>query len=244
VRMPWPHLSLGWRRLLFAVLVVILMALVLTSASVHAGLVRVLGRLEHFAMGRPGLAAILVVLFSALAADLAFISSWLVVPLAVVTWGPPEALVLVWGGWVAGGAVTYAIGRWFGPPVARWLGFSPLLARYEDQVSHRTPFVVAVLFQLALPSEVRGYLFGLGRYAFGRYLLSYALAELPFGIATVFLGEGLLQRRAALVVVMGLALLAMATWSAQILHRRLAAPIGGVSTVVPPDASDTPVLNS
>jgi hypothetical protein len=38
---------------------------------------------------------------------------------------------------------------------------------------------------------LRGYLFGLGRYPFGRYALSLALAELLFGIASVHLGVGI-----------------------------------------------------
>jgi len=162
-------------------------------------------------------------LFSGLAAMLAFVSSWLVVPLAVGTWGPTAALLLVWGGWLLGGAASYAVGRWFGPAAARWLGFAPLLARYEEQVSHRMPFILAFLFQLALPSEVRGYLFGLGRYAFGPYLLSLALAELPFGIATIFLGAGIVEGSFELVLAMGAALLLMSAWAAYALRRWLVA---------------------
>jgi uncharacterized membrane protein YdjX (TVP38/TMEM64 family) len=237
----WPHLSLGWGRVLFAISVIGLLTLALSSDAVHGALVRLLDRVGLIGTAHPGIAAALVVLFSGVAADVAFLSSWLVVPLAVAMWGPSGALLLVWGGWVMGGAATYAIGRYFGPPVARWLGLAPLLGRYQDQVSHRTPFVLAVLFQLALPSEVRGYLFGLGRYAFGRYLLSVALAELPFGVATVYLGEGLVQRRAPLVLLMGLTLLLMTAWSAQALHRRLAMVPGSQGAGVPARGSEVAV---
>lgn len=229
-----PHLSLGWRRLLFGIVLVGLLGFVASSESAHTVLLRFLDGVSRTAALHPGLAAILVVLFSAVAAMLAFVSSWLVVPLAVGTWGASRALLLVWGGWILGGAASYAIGRRFGRAAARWLGLGSLLARYEERVSHNTPFVLAFLFQLALPSEVRGYLFGLGRYAFGRYLLSLALAELPFGIATIYLGEGIVQGSLKLVIAMGAGLLLMSLWAGYALGRHLVArrrePDGVLST--------------
>jgi uncharacterized membrane protein YdjX (TVP38/TMEM64 family) len=221
VRDSVPHLSLGWRRLLFGVALVSLLGFVVSSQSAHAALLRFLDGVSRTAALHPGLAAILVVLFSGFAAMAAFVSSWLVVPLAVGTWGATVALLLVWGGWILGGAASYAIGRWFGPAAARYLGFGSLLARYEERVSHRTPFLLAFLFQLALPSEVRGYLFGLGRYAFGQYLLSLALAELPFGVATIYLGAGIVQGSLKLVAAMGAALVLMSVWAGYALRRRL-----------------------
>ena len=213
----------GWRRVLFGAALVVLLAYLVFSDTAHATLLRVLEGVNGVAAVHSGLAAVLVVLFSALAAMVAFLSSWLVVPFAIDTWGTLGGLFLIWGGWVLGGAASYAIGNRFGAPVVRWLGFSPLLARYEAWVSHHTPFALAFLFQLALPSEIRGYLFGLGRYPFGRYLLSLALAELPFGVGAVYLGRGIVQRRVTLVVVMGLALVVLSVWALHALHRRLAA---------------------
>lgn len=217
-----PHLSLGRRRILFGLALVALLAWVVSSQPAHTALLRLIDGVHRIAAPHPGLAAALVVAFSGVAAMVAFVSTWLVVPFAVTTWGRSGALLLVWGGWILGGAASYALGRAFGPAVARWLGFAPMLARYEDRVSHRTPFALALLLQLALPSEVRGLLFGLGRYGFGRYLLSLALAELPFGIATIYLGAGVVEGSVRLVVAMGLALLLMTVWAAHALHRRLA----------------------
>jgi uncharacterized membrane protein YdjX (TVP38/TMEM64 family) len=204
--------------------VVALVGFVLSSEAAHAALLRALDNVQQTAAARPRLAAALVVLFTGVAAMLAFVSSWLVIPFAVHTWGTSSALLLVWAGWLLGGAASYVIGRFLGAPVVRWLGFSRLLARYEERVSHRTPFTLALLFQLALPSELRGYLFGLGRYPFGRYMLSLALAELPFGIASVYLGAGIVQRRATLVLAMGLALVLMSASSLYLMHRRLTGP--------------------
>lgn len=216
------HLSLGWRRALFAGLVVGLLAFVLSSNAAHSALLRGLSAVERVAASHPGWAAALVVLVAALAAMLAFLSSWIVVPFAVYTWGPIGALLLLWIGWLLGGTASYTIGRVFGRPVVEWLGFGPLLARYEERVSSRTPFAFAFLFQLAVPSEVPGYLFGLGRYPYVRYLASLGLAELPYGFATVYLGAGIVQRRATMVLIIGSALMLLTGWAWFALHRRLA----------------------
>jgi len=217
-----PHLSLGWRRVLFAASVVGILAFILSSNAAHGTLLRSLSAVERVAALHPVWAAALVVLIAALAAMLAFLSSWVVVPFAVYTWGPTGALLLLWIGWLLGGTGSYVIGRVFGRPVVEWLGFRPLLARYEERVSRRTPFAFACLFQLAVPSEVPGYLFGLGRYPYVRYLASLGLAELPYGFATVYLGAGIVQRRTTMVLIIGSALMLFTGWAWLALHRRLA----------------------
>jgi uncharacterized membrane protein YdjX (TVP38/TMEM64 family) len=164
----------------------------------------------------------LVVAFSALAAMLAFVSSWIVVPFAVFTWGTTEALLLLWTGWLLGGAGTYAIGRLLGRPAVRWLVTAPALARYEDRISHHTPFGVVLLAQFALPSEIPGYLLGVVRYPFARYLGALAIVELTYGIATVYLGVGVVERRAAPVITAAAALVLATAWSAYTLGRRFA----------------------
>jgi uncharacterized membrane protein YdjX (TVP38/TMEM64 family) len=176
---------------------------------------------------------ILVVAFSALAAMLAFVSSWIVVPFAVFTWGTTEALLLLWTGWLLGGAGTYAIGRFLGRPAIRWLVSAPALARYEDRISHRTPFGVVLLAQFALPSEVPGYLLGVVGYPFARYLAALGIVELTYGIATVYLGVGVVERRAAPIVAAAAALLLATACTAYLLGRRFAR--GRQSALAPPD---------
>ena len=215
--------SFGWRRVLLGVVLVAVAAALLSSEAGHDLLLRVLAAMERVATAQPGWAATLVVLFTAAAAMLAFFSSLVVVPFAVFTWGAIGAFLLIWGGWLIGGIVSYAIGRFLGPQLVHWLGFGSLLARYERRVSRHTPFALVFLFQLALPSELRGYVLGLVRYAFAPYLLSYALAELPYGIAAVLVGAGLLERRVVPVLVISAALLLLTVWAFYALHRRLTA---------------------
>jgi uncharacterized membrane protein YdjX (TVP38/TMEM64 family) len=216
-----PPLSLWWRRVLFGAALVAIIAFAVSSEAGYEALLRALDAVEKLA-GRHGmLAASFVILFTGFAATVAFVSSWLVVPFAVYTWGAGWTLVLLMTGWLVGGAASYAIGRLAGPPVARWLGFAPVLERYEERVSRRISFSLALLFQMALPSEVRGYLFGLGHYHFGRYLVSLALAELPFAVGTVYAGKGVIQGQGLLVVALGAVLILLSAWALYLLHRRL-----------------------
>jgi uncharacterized membrane protein YdjX (TVP38/TMEM64 family) len=228
----FPHLSLGWRRTLLGALVVALLAGAASSEAGHAWLLRALGAVEEVAATHPGWAAAFVVLFAAVAAVVAFLSSWLIVPFAVYTWGPTGALLLLWVGWLLGGIVSYAMGRFLGRPVIRWLGFTPLLARYETRVSQGTPLGFVLLFQLALPSEIRGHLFGLVRYGFGRYLLTFGLAELPHAVGAVFLGAGVVEHRARVVLAIGSALALLTVGASYALHRRLGSERGAAAPTV------------
>ena len=210
------------RRVVVAVLLLLLVTLLLSSDGIHRVLLALLAEADRTAAAHPLWAMTLVVVFSALAAMLAFVSSWIVVPFAVFTWGTTEAFLLLWTGWLLGGAATYAIGRFLGRPAARWLASAPVLARYEDRISRHTPFGVVLLAQFALPSEVPGYVLGIMRYPFARYLAALGIVELTYGIATIYLGVGVVERRAA-PVVMAVSALALATaGTAYMLGRRLA----------------------
>jgi uncharacterized membrane protein YdjX (TVP38/TMEM64 family) len=205
-----------------AALLVLLVILSLFSAGAHRSVLRGLEEAERITTARPALAMGLIVALSALAAMLAFVSSWVLVPFAVFTWGPLVALLLLWTGWLLGGATSYAIGRFLGRPAVRWLVPARLLARYEDQFIRPLPFHVVLLVQMALPSEIPGYLLGVVRYSFVRYLAALGVVELAYGLVTVYLGEGFLERR-ALPILAGITALALVTvWAAATLRGRLA----------------------
>lgn len=219
-----PRLANGhraWRRGAVLVLACVVLALVGTSDDLHHALLEVLSAASKLIAERPLLGAVLFVLLSALSAMLAFVSSAVLVPVALYTWGETVCAALLWLGWILGGATAYTLGRWLGRPVVRWLLPSETLDRYEDRLSTETPFGLIVLLQLALPSEVPGYLLGLVRYPFGRYLLALALAELPYAIGTVYLGESFLERRVILLLALGAAGAVMMFLAVRMLQRRL-----------------------
>lgn len=197
-------------RIALATLLALAIIIILVSGTAHRLVVLGLEDARRMAAAQPAYAMALVVLFSALAAMLAFVSSWVFVPFAVFTWGAPVALLLLWTGWLLGGAATYATGRFLGRPAVRWLVRGDSLARYEQRFARHMPFYVVLLVQLSLPSEIPGYLLGLVRYSFARYLAALGIVELAYGIVTVYLGQGVLERR-LVPVLAGLTLLAVVT---------------------------------
>jgi uncharacterized membrane protein YdjX (TVP38/TMEM64 family) len=53
----------------------------------------------------------------------------------------------------------------------------------------------------------------LARYPFRKFIAALAIAELPYAIATIYLGEGFLQRRMFLLIGTGIAMAAFSGWT-------------------------------
>lgn len=58
-----------------------------------------------------------------------------------------------------------------------------------------------------------GYLLGLMGYSFWKYLGALALAELPYAIATIYLGVGFLERRSSMLIGAGAAVAVLGGWA-------------------------------
>jgi uncharacterized membrane protein YdjX (TVP38/TMEM64 family) len=208
------------RALIFVLLVVVLIA-VTSQDTLYAAVLRVLGLAQSVIENRPVLGAVLFVLLAAISAMLAFVSSAVLVPVALLAWGAGLSALLLWLGWILGGVCAYFIGRRLGQPVVASLTSRATLERYQSRLSSRTPFGFVFLFQLALPSEIPGYALGMANYPMSRYLIALALAELPYVLGTVFLGEGLVQRRMALLLTVGAASILVSVLAWRALQRRL-----------------------
>jgi uncharacterized membrane protein YdjX (TVP38/TMEM64 family) len=211
------------RRAFVLVALVAGLALVASSAELHAWVTGFLPAAEALITVRPLLGASVFVLFAALAAMLAFVSSAVLVPVGVYVWGTALTMLLLWTGWILGGVCAYTISRYFGRAIVTRVVPEPTLAQYEHRVSHRAGFALVLLFQIALPSEVPGYLLGLVRYPFWKYLGALALAELPYAVATVYLGAGFIERRTAMLVGVGTAIAVFSGLALYALHREIAA---------------------
>lgn len=181
----------------------LLIAGLLSSDKIFGLLERLLAAAEPTITAHPVAGALLFLLLSALSAMLAFFSSAVLVPLAVLSWGVSGTILLLWAGWILGGLAAYTLGRALGRPIIRSLASARWAIELGDRLSARAPFAIIFLLQLALPSEIPGYLFGLARVRLGVYLLALALAEVPFAIGTVLLGESIVERRVLLLVALG-----------------------------------------
>lgn len=202
-------------------------ALLTATEAAHAVIREAFERARVVIVAHPVLGKVVFVLASAFSAMLAFFSSAIVVPVAVYAWGQATTLVLLWGAWLIGGATSYVVGRTLGRRVAVW-AISPARVDYwTARITHRAGFPTVLLFQLALPSEIPGYVLGIVRCRARIYLPALALAELPYAIGTVYLGESFVRGDYALLIGLGVAGIALVAVAFHHLHRRLGERVPG-----------------
>lgn len=196
-------------------------AVLLMIEPVHDALLHLLAAAEPMIASHPVMGMLLFVLLSALSAMVAFFSTALLVPVAVYSWGQPATMILLWLGWLLGGVCAYAMGFGLGRPLLATMGATRLLAFYRERLPERVPFAVVLLLQLALPSEIPGYLFGLLRVRARTYLAAMALAEIPFVVGTVLVGESVVEQRGGMLLLLGVIGAAISLYALLLLRRRL-----------------------
>jgi uncharacterized membrane protein YdjX (TVP38/TMEM64 family) len=85
----------------------------------------------------------------------------------------------------------------------------------------RARFAHILLFQAAVPSEIPGYVLGILRYSFPLYLAALAITELPYAIATVYLGESFLEGEGTVFILLGFAVIVLGMFLFQGLRKML-----------------------
>jgi uncharacterized membrane protein YdjX (TVP38/TMEM64 family) len=188
------------RRVAILAAAVSLAAVLALSEEMHGQIVSALALAAPVFAREPVLGAVLFVALAALSAVLVFFSGVILVPVGIHTWGRAGCVLLLWSGWVLGGLVTYAIGRRFGRPFVRRLLSAGAVRRYEALVPEEGSLLTATLVQMALPSDVAGYFFGLLGYRARIYLGALAFAELPYALGAVFLGSAFIERQYWLLI--------------------------------------------
>lgn len=167
----------------------------------------------------PVIGAAVFFLFAALSAMLAFTSSVVLVPAANLVWGKLITFLLLWGGWIAGAIAAFGIGKVARPLLIR-LGYRETLDEYQQFVSKRMKFWAAVLFCLAVPSEIPGYLFGGLRYPFLKFLGAIAIAEAIYAFGIVIAGQSLIAAK-PFPLIAAVAILIMIAVGARLLLKTL-----------------------
>jgi len=205
------------RRVALAAIALAAALLIALSDSTFDVIERALDVAQEIIVRHPVWGLLVFVGLSALSAMLAFVSTAVLVPVGVHAWGELNTMALLWSGWLIGGVAAYSIGRFLGRSMVRLLVSKEQMERYEGTISERIGWPSVLIFQLALPSEVPGYLLGTVRYPFLRYLSALALAELPFAAGAVYLGRSFLHRDYVMMVGLGLSgillmIAAVATW--------------------------------
>jgi uncharacterized membrane protein YdjX (TVP38/TMEM64 family) len=214
------HLRL--RRLAALAVLVAAAGAVVASDSLHGRLADVVAWGEALIARAPLAGMAVFVVLSALSAMFAFFSSGLLSPVAIAAWGTGRTLGLLWLGWLLGGAVTYAVGRFLGRSAAALFVDDATLALWESRVTSRAHVTHVLLFQVAMPSEILGYVLGLVRYSFRTYMGVLAVTEIPYALAVVYLGESFLAGNATTFVLIGGAVVATTAVLYFAVRRRLA----------------------
>lgn len=213
-----------YRRLLVLLLLVALLAVASALDPVHAVISRGLEWAKPIIVGHQALGMVLFVLLSAVSAVIFFFSTAVIVPVAVYAWGRPLTMLLLWGSWLLGAVTSYWIGRRPGRRFARWLVPRQGVARYEKKISTNATFPLVLLFQLAVPSEIPGYVLGALRYHFGKFLGARAIAEVPFAVGAVYLGDSFVRRQQGPLLLIAIGGVALSATALYFLHRRIDRP--------------------
>lgn len=222
-----------WRVLVLLALVAVAAA-ALSLDAIHEPLLRLLNSAGPVIAAHPRLGAVVFVALSAVSAMLAFFSSAVLVPVALVVWDRWITIALLWLGWLLGGVLAYGIGRALGRPLVNTVGSARLIAFYQRRVSAGMSFPTVLLLQFALPSEIPGYLLGILRVRFRVYLAALALVELPYAVGTVLLGESIVEQRAGWLLALGAAGIGVTVLAAYLLRRRVGAARTAEPPIVPP----------
>lgn len=135
--------------------------------------------------------ATLFIVLAALSAMLSPFSSIPLVPVAIMVWGKSLTVVFLLSGWFIGGVLTYIVGYFVGYPLVRQFSSFEKIRYYREKISEKTEFLLVLLFRLSMPAEIPGYVLGIARYHFGKYLLATLIAEAPFVIIVTYASEAL-----------------------------------------------------
>lgn len=182
------------KRIIFLGLILISAVLVVKIDILYVKIEELIILAEAIISMYPIIGLLIFVLLAIASAMVAFYSSAFLVPIGVYTWGSTVCFMLLWVGWLIGGILTFAMGRYLGRPITTKIIGESRFTKFEKQVSKRAKFIHILLFQAALPSEIPGYVLGALHYRFVLYLTALALTELPYALGTVYLDSSFINR--------------------------------------------------
>ena len=193
--------------------------MLLAARPVHAWLLSQFAAAEGLIRQQQAWGMVVFVALAALSAMIAFVSSAVLIPVAVYVWGPWVCFALLWAGWFLGGLAAYAIGRYLGRPIVHRLVRPAALERQERWARSRRSLIGIVLLQLAIPSDLAGYVFGLIRCPFLPFVGALALAEVPYALGAVYLGVSFVERRIIPLLLLGVAGVLLSVVALRVYHR-------------------------
>ena len=209
------------RRIIEAAALLVVLVAMAASDPVHDFAQRIIDSAAVVIRNHSVAGALVFTGLAAISAMFVFFSSAIIVPVGTEVWGRPFTIALLGVGWLAGGALSYVVGRYPGRRLLRWLVPKTPMRKYEEMLAADRNFVLVALFQLAVPSEVPGYLLGTMRYPFGRYFLVLAIGEIPYAIGATYMADSFIHRQYTWLVALGLTAIFVSATAALLLRRRM-----------------------
>lgn len=163
---------------------------------------------------------------AALSAMVAPFSSVPLAPIVVAVWGNALTAALLLGGWLLGGTLSYVVGSTAGVSVVERLVGPARLRYYQRRIAASASFPLVLLFRIAMPAEVPGYLLGLIRYDLRKYFAATFLAELPVALIVVYASQAFRARQEMVFLVLVGAALAALCFFIRAFHRINSPPEG------------------
>ncbi len=176
--------------------------------------------LEALVQSHPVLGPFAFIAFAACSVLLGPFSSSPLIPSAVFIWGPFQTTVFLLGGWLIGNTLAYILGYTLGRPLLEHIVEKETFAKWTRIIQKEASFGLAFLFRFAMPAET-GYLFGMIRYEIKHYLLLTFLAELPFALVAIYVGQAFIQANWFVFFILALVYAVMMTFASALLRRRI-----------------------
>ncbi len=198
-------------KIVWVVIGAVLVLIFWSSAALQEEYARLVVFFEGHAANQPVLSVFIFLVFTILSVLFFFFSSFLVVPVAVSVWGSFITTMLLLLGWFIGAIFSYAVGRYAGYPILRYFIPEAKLSYYDRLFSENSSLLSIFLLRFTLPSEIPGYMLGVLRFHFSKYLWVTLLAEIPYAFVIVYAFDAILTKDPmVLSSIIGIWLLAVA----------------------------------
>jgi uncharacterized membrane protein YdjX (TVP38/TMEM64 family) len=180
------------------ILLVVAAFLFWSSVSVQRIFYEAVFSVEQYSMQNEYLVMAVFIALAALSALLSPFSSAPFVPIGVILWGNLATSIFLFFGWIIGEIAAYFIGYYLGYPLVSQIISSEKIAYFKNKIPKGSEFLLVLLFRFSMPAEIPGYVLGIAKYNFWKYLLATALAELPFALITGYAGGALIDNEPVL----------------------------------------------
>jgi uncharacterized membrane protein YdjX (TVP38/TMEM64 family) len=197
------------RHIVIVGVLIVVAGVIAASDTLHDRTEEIIVWIDGVVSRAPVLGMLFFVLLAMVSAMVAFFSSAVFAPIAVYAWGKAGTFMLLWLGWLLGGILSFCIGRFLGRSAVSMIIDEEKIAGWEHELGTRARFTHILMFQAVVPSEIPGYVLGVLRYSFPLYVAALAVTELPYAIATVYLGESFLEGESSAFILLGFAVIVL-----------------------------------